>query len=173
MSSIGLDRDYRTVIPVPPSNPSATLQSEAHAIAMDSIPESAAIVLRRHPAPALPVGEVRSLLFGSPGAHAPSEDLFLRELRRRPDLVRILESPPRRWAGAGPRSWIVSRTPGDGEGLTLLIGRLRASLRHLGEGLEPGSALALARWERLLREEARLRGVLVRRREARAPAEGS
>jgi hypothetical protein len=132
---------------------------------MDSIPESAATVLRRHPAPALPIGEIRTLLFGSPGGRPLAEDALLRELRRRPDLVRVLESPPRRWAGAGPRSWIMARVPGDGEAPTLLASRLRASLRHLGEGLDSGSALALARWERLLREEARLRVVLRQRRE--------
>jgi hypothetical protein len=59
----------------------------------------------------------------------------------------------------------MARVPGDGEAPTLLASRLRASLRHLGEGLDSGSALALARWERLLREEARLRVVLRQRRE--------
>ncbi len=137
---------------------------------MDSIPESAATVLRRHPAPALPIGEVRTLLFGSPGGRPLPEEVLLRELRRRPDLVRVLESPPRRWAGAGPRSWIVARVPGDGEARTPLSARLRASLRHLGEGLESGSALALARWERLLREEERLRAAL--RRRPASPGEG-
>jgi hypothetical protein len=138
---------------------------------MDSIPESAASMLQRHPAPALTVEEVRALLHGGSGAPPASEDILLRELRRRPDLLRILELPPRRWAGAGPRSWILARGPGDGEARRALTGILRASLRHLGERLDPDSALALARWERLIREEGRIRRALSRRRTK--PAQGS
>lgn len=135
---------------------------------MDSIPESTASMLRRHPAPALTLSQVRALLYGSPGAPSPPEASLLRELRRRPDLIRILEPPSRRWAGAGPRSWILARVPGDEERPRALAGKLRASLRHLGEGVETDSSLALARWERLVREEGRVRLALSRRR---APGE--
>jgi hypothetical protein len=139
---------------------------------MDSIPESAASMLQRHPAPALTVEEVRTLLHGGSGAPPANTDILLRELRRRPDLLRILELPPRRWAGAGPRSWVLARRPGDREARRALTGILRASLRHLGERLDPDSALALARWERLVREEGRIRHALSRRRTPPAPGSG-
>jgi hypothetical protein len=131
---------------------------------MSSIPEATASTLRHHPAPALTLDSLRELLHGSPGGPTSGEEILLRELRRRPDLVRILETPPRRWAGAGPRAWILARGPGAVEEDRGLSGRLRASLRHLAEGVDPGSALELARWERLVREEGRVRLALNRRR---------
>ena len=139
---------------------------------MDSIPESAASMLQRHPAPALSVEEVGNLLHGGSEAPRANAELLLRELRRRPDLFRILELPPRRWAGAGPRSWVLARRPGDREAHRALTGILRASLRHLGEELDVDSALALARWERLVREEGRIRHALSRRRTPPTPGSG-
>lgn len=135
---------------------------------MESIPESTASVLRRHPAPALTLSEVHALLYGTPGVSSPSESALLQELRRRPDLFRVLEPPARRWAGSGPRSWVLARVPGEDERLRALASRLRTSVRHLGEGVEPDSALALARWERMVREEGRVR-LALRRRLQREP----
>lgn len=133
-------------------------------VPMDSISESTASLLERHPAPALTLEELRTLVQGGHKASSTGGETLLRELRRRPDLLRILELPPRRWAGAGPRAWIMSRRPGAREAHRALPGILRTCLRHLAEQVDPASALALARWERLVREEGRVRLALSRRR---------
>lgn len=130
---------------------------------MHNTPEDLVRLLRHHPSPALSVEEARNLVAESdPGSRPPEPDAFASMTMRDPQL-RLLALTNRRWAGAGPSSWILLRTPGGPGSSRSILGRLRESLRRLGEELEPGSTLALARWERMLREERKVRLVLRRR----------
>ncbi|TVP55016.1 MAG: hypothetical protein EA351_11610 [Gemmatimonadales bacterium] len=140
---------------------------------MQTPPEHLVRILRHHPAPAVSIDEAQELIAeSSPESQPPDRDSVARLLARDPQL-RLLTPPSRRWAGAGPRSWILIRNSPEVPEARSIEGRLRTSLRRIGDHLEPGSIRALARWERLLREERKVRSALRRRLRSRTPEAGS
>lgn len=123
-------------------------------------------VLDRHPAPALSLTELSALLARERAGRTPEPDRLADTLRTRRGEIRILETDPARLAMVEPNGWAVA-PPGAHRGgipARSLAGRLRETLRTLGEVLEPGSNTALARWARMLNEERRVREILRRRR---------
>ncbi len=131
----------------------------------DGLKRTAQDVLDRHPAPALPLGELHTLVVQEGGGIPPRMEQLVRDLRRRDNEIRVLRTDPRRLAQLAPGGWAVA-PPGGRRGCvphSSLCGRLRESVRALGEALEPGSNIALARWARLLHEERRARRALSRR----------
>jgi hypothetical protein len=137
---------------------------------MDFVPEQISGLLQRTSASALPLGELRTLLTGTSALPPPSDEHLLREFRRYPELFQVVEAPEtsRRWGS--PRAWILARRAPEPGSHPSLTARMRASLRILAEQVDGQSQHDLARWERLLREEGRVRNALSRRRSG--PAEG-
>jgi len=141
---------------------------------MDSLRQTAASLLERHPSPALPIEVVRDLLaHGSPSATPDTEGLLAR-LHDPEGTVQVLRRPRRRWlAPVGPRAWILAPVTGDRADRThhanracrtppAILGRMRASLQRLAGAVEPESSQAWARWTRMLDEEARVRRIMKR-----------
>jgi len=131
---------------------------------VDSIPEQALGLLRRSPSPALPLGELRTLLTGTFGGFAPSEERLLQEMRQYPELFRLIEAPESIRRFGSPRAWVLTCPDSDDPPPPSLARKLRASLQGLGDQVDCQSLIDLARWERLLREEGRVRAALSRRR---------
>lgn len=144
------------------------------------IPEAILELLARAAAPALPAGriaEAAARLSGSPLPGLDAEGPLLRGLRRRPDLVKVVEGWRGPWKVLGPEpdalppevraalerqgvaagTWIVPLAPplhDGGERPALRL--LRRSLRYLGRMTELDSPRAAARWIRIIREAAAL-----------------
>lgn len=159
---------------------------------MDTVAERAHRVLARQPTPALSVRELHRLMSGELGGPSPPRELFLHQLRRRPDLFRVLRPWRGPWSGlVAPESgrpgappvvtdlqvdsgaWVVP-TGGSGppEGEPDSATRtLRATLLAVGRDVDEGSLLALTRWMGMVREGRRVRRWISRRRSARAVGE--
>jgi hypothetical protein len=135
---------------------------------MSRFAETATDVLERHPAPAVSVVELHELL----GRELPSSGVELLSpavmvgLAREKKELRLLRAPRRRWIRPfDPPAWVV-RDPAArdrGSPARSIPGRLRLTLRRFGRGVDPDSALAWARWNRLLEEERQIRRHLTRR----------
>ncbi len=135
----------------------------------DGLKRTAQEVLDRHPAPALPLHELHTLVARERSGIAPRVEQLVRSLRPRSTGIRLVETDPLRLAKVAPRGWAVA-PPGrqrGGVSHRSVNGKLRESVRALGEALEPGSNIALARWARLLHEERRARRALARRSSSR------
>lgn len=122
-------------------------------------------ILDRHPAPALPVEEVGRLVARTGSLPAPAPELLARVVRESPGALRLVEGDRERLGAGGPSRWILAPSGGRRGRVPAasLAGRLRETVRALGEWVEPGSNVALARWARLLLEEQRARRVIERR----------
>ena len=130
----------------------------------DGLKRAAQDVLDRHPAPALPLNELHELVVQEGSGIPPRMEHLVRNLRRTDNDIRVLGTDPRRLSELAPGGWAVA-PPGERRGCMpqrSICGKLRESVRALGEALEPGSNIALARWARLLHEERRARRVLNR-----------
>jgi hypothetical protein len=140
---------------------------------MDTLADRAAQSLNRHPAAALPLEELSDQVRG--GGVAVGTGVLLRALEARPDLFRVLDPWRGPWRpgtrptdakarqrgsgapGAAPdpagARWVV------GLGRATLdrdpVGRLKASVAHLGRTLDERSVTDLARWLGMVREMAR------------------
>jgi hypothetical protein len=133
----------------------------------DPLSEAARAVLNRHPAPALPAEELCTLLARErPGAVPWGVDELLNALERADEGPRVIRGSSERLGQVTARRWVVAPAGHRAGGFPSrsLSGKMRESLRTLGESLEPGSHLALARWVRLLMEEERARRLLERRK---------
>lgn len=158
---------------------------------METVAERAHRVLARQRTPALSTRELHRLLSGELGGPPPPMELFLHQLRRRPDLFRILEpwrgpwgpllpSPRERSGSPGVAAdleirgdlWVV---PADGGGALdeepdPAVRTLRASLLAVGRRVDDGSVTALTRWMAMVREARRVRRWIFQRRSAEATA---
>jgi hypothetical protein len=128
----------------------------------DLLTPRAVTVLERHPAPALSVNDLRSLL-ALEGISAPAGTPLAAVLGSQGELFRVVNPRPRsRWTGSGERAWILARRRPRPDGAQRLSHRLRESLLRIGEAIPVRSPRALARWERFLMEEEAVRGALGR-----------
>lgn len=139
---------------------------------MDTLPDAAETVLRRHPAPALRLGELLRLVRRSLRDPALHRDRLLQSLGARPDRFRLLDpwrGPWKRMSDgldARPQSepWVVLvGDPGDEAGPSvdgMAASRMRACVRWMAAGVDPTSAWSLARWHGLALAEASVRAVL-------------
>lgn len=148
---------------------------------MESLLRSARRILDRHPAPALPFGELHRLVSEERAGPSPDPDLLLDRMRARPRRFRILDPWRGPWrpvarstrrgrarqyrrrlrrAGAPLEVWVVAPPDADGTRARAPgteLGRLRESLRWLAWTVDEDSPRALVRWLALLAGEARLR----------------
>jgi hypothetical protein len=90
----------------------------------------------------------------------PGTAVLLRSLKRLDRRVRMLEADEHRLGALGYHRWVLVRPGHPTPRPRTLVARMRESLQALGEALEPGSNLALARWARLLAEEGKIRRVI-------------
>lgn len=147
---------------------------------MESLPDVAHRVLARHPAPALPLGELhRQVALARSGPTPPAASLLAR-IRSRRRRFRILDPWRGPWrvlrsrsdgatrralreAGLGLDPWVMTADP-DGRAprhrADSTVSLLRTTMHHLSLAIDPDSASALARWILLLREEQAIRGRL-------------
>lgn len=133
---------------------------------MEPLSLTALDLLGRDPSPALPMDRMRALMAGESPGGDPDGTRLLEKLADGSGRLRVLVCPKRRWCTpVGPRAWILAgdRPRVESPPLRPLLARMRLTLRHLGRAVEPDSALAWARWTRLLEEEARVRTILTRR----------
>jgi hypothetical protein len=131
---------------------------------MERVHQQSLSVLERHPAPALPEDEIRSLL-RLEGVLAPEGPGLKQALAGQGNLFRVLTPKRRsRWIAARPRSWILARPRHTSRTPRALGHRMRETLRHLGEGISDHSHRALLRWERRLLEAAQANEMLERLR---------
>ncbi len=126
-------------------------------------------VLNRHPAPAIPLDDLCILIGRESGSHPPSPEVLLAALRTDPGQLLLIEGSGEKLGSVSPTLWVLgpradrTHAPGPGRDvasgvhLPKLVRHLRESVRVIGETIEPGSNLALARWARLLREEEQVR----------------
>lgn len=119
-------------------------------------------VLRRHPAPALSVSELKELLHRElPSSGADFLDpAVLERLAVEGRRLRLISEPRRRWIrGLGPSAWVLGeRAPGAAPSSDrTLLGRLRTSLRTMAPAVDAASVLAWARWNHLMAEEREVR----------------
>jgi hypothetical protein len=146
---------------------------------MSRFAEAAGEIVNRHPAPALSVPELKELLTGeipSAGLEFLDASVIQRLARETRDL-RLMTEPRRRWLPPlEPMAWVVTgRSAGEwGTAGRSLSRRLRSTLRRVGGSVDAESALAWARWNRLVEEERELRRHLTRLGSARptTPAPG-
>lgn len=133
---------------------------------MEKLTEALEEALDRHPAPALPLEEAGRLVARGNAAGAPAPELLVRSVRESAGALRLVEGDRERIGAVGPNRWILAPAGGrNGRYPAGSLGaRLRETVRTLGECVEPGSNLALARWARLLLEEQKVRRVIERRR---------
>lgn len=136
---------------------------------MQPLAEAVHAVLDRHPAPALSLDDLSALLERELPRRPPPPEGLLDTLRQRSDLFRVLEPRPRLWIGAPPHRWVVGRRAGGPAPPRSLAGRMRESLRRIGEATEPECTRSVARWERYLLEEAEARHALDRSRAVTPP----
>lgn len=134
---------------------------------MSRFTDAAGEIVNRHPAPAVSVPELKELLTGEiPGAGLEFLDAsVVQRLAREAGALRLMTGPRRRWLPPlEPMAWVVTGRPANdaGAGGRSLAGRLRSTLRRLGRTVDGESALAWARWNRLLAEERKLRRRLTR-----------
>lgn len=150
---------------------------------MDALVDRAARAAHRHPAAALPLGELARLVQKS-GARI-SDDVLLRALAADPARFRIVDPWRGPWCrlrtarrtGRRHRSGPPERTIRDlmdgprvvpGAGTTAwspgpagpALGRMRQTLIRLGWRVDDASPVDLARWHRLVLEGRRVRGRL-------------
>lgn len=138
---------------------------------MLTVHDAAVSILTRHPAPALPLDHVREFIRREgPGGRAPTHLEAARPGSSGP--LRVLGPTRRRWAGPGPRRWVLALGRGGRMPSRSLPGRMRESVRVIGLHVEPASMCALARWERVVREEGRVRESLSRKQAERGPLLG-
>jgi hypothetical protein len=131
---------------------------------VEALTRAAQAVMHRHPAPALPADELQDLVAREQPRACPSVRALLHALKNQSEAIRVLEGDEARFAATGTSSWVLP-TPGPASSPApspTLLGRMRESLRALGQDLEPGSNLGLARWARLLEEERQARRALKR-----------
>lgn len=124
--------------------------------------QTAREILLRHPAPAVQVEELQTLVARERPGPEPSLDHLIATLRPSETGIRVVDTDPPRLSWHAPTGWAVAPADEENHG-TSLARVMRESLRRLGECLEPGSNLALARWARLLNEERRARHLLEKR----------
>jgi len=139
---------------------------------MDTLPYTAETVLRRHPAPALRLGELLRLVRLSLRNPALDRDRLLRSLSACPERFRLLDP----WRGPWkrvivgpepvpqPEPWVVLVGDPGGEAGPSVDGmaaaRMRVCVRWMATGVDPTSAWSLARWHGLAVAEASVRTVL-------------
>jgi hypothetical protein len=135
---------------------------------MSRFTDAAGEIVNRHPAAALSIPELKDLLTGEiPSAGLEFLDVsVVRRLARETRTLRLVAEPPRRWLRPlEPTAWVVtgeSATRSGSPGRSL-SGRLRRTLRRMSGQVDEDSALAWARWNRLMEEERELRRHLTRR----------
>lgn len=155
---------------------------------METLLDRATRVARHHPAPALPLDELRRLVRGS--GVVVREEALLRALARKKDRFRVVDPWRGPWtelrppvgtpadvAGSDPagervalsrsfgQPWVVVRPrKTDEEDGSAVLRRLRWTVAHLGWEVDDRSVRDMTRWCRLLNEADR-----VRRRTRRSP----
>jgi len=128
----------------------------------DELEQTLKEVLDRHPAPALSLEELTALAVRERVGLEGDPKFLAQSLRRRRSDIRIVDTDPVRLGAITPQGWAVAPAGSRRGGFPArsLAGRLRETLRSLGQTLEPGSNTNLARWARMLSEERRLRRAL-------------
>lgn len=141
---------------------------------MDTLPDAAEAVLRRHPAPALRLDELLPLVRLALRDPALDRDRLLQSLSARPERFRLLDPWRGPWKrmidgpdpGPLPGPWVVVvGDPGGEAGPStggMAATRMRACVQWMAVGVDPTSAWSLARWHGLALAEASVRGVLKR-----------
>ena len=122
-------------------------------------------VIQRQAAPAMALNELRDLVARERPGFTPPPVSMATVIQRMDGSIRMIATDERRLGWMVPVGWIVP--PPGAKPPRTLVERLRHTLRRLGHSVEPGSGLALARWARMLREEARIRPLLESRQAAR------
>lgn len=140
---------------------------------MTRFSEAAGEIVKRHPAPAVSVGELRDLLTGELPSSGLEflDDVVIERLASEARALRLMKEPRRRWPRPlGPMGWILAgdRGPEAATHARSLESRMRTSLRCMGRAVDPESALSWARWNRLLEEERQARRYFNRRKRARS-----
>ncbi len=139
---------------------------------MNAILSTAEAVLRRHPAPALPLAELTDRLRSSGPDRRLTEARLRGLLERHPGRFRLVEVWSAPWAGArsgrsaadpcpGRALWVAAVHPDpDPPAGSGLAGPLRETVRWLAGRLDVRSRSAVARWHRMaLAEEAARRAL--------------
>ncbi len=138
---------------------------------MDPIAECAANTLARHPHPALRLGELLELMVDSVPVRLDASLLRV-ILERHPSLFRILDPGRGPWRDSlqaraeayAADPWVLLATDPASDGAphpTAL--RLRESVRWLGRGVDPRSALSVSRWYAIALAEREARRAIRRR----------
>jgi len=139
---------------------------------MNSIALRAEAALRRHPHPALRLGELVALI-------ADDIDRGLTPARLRPVLedhperFKVLDASIMRWgadpsgAGVGDAdadAWAIAiHDPDEPPDLPPQALRLRESVRWLGRGIDPRSPMEISRWYAIVLAERAVRAAVVRK----------
>ncbi len=142
---------------------------------METLPDTAETVLRRHPAPALRLSELLRLVRLALRDPALDRDRLLQSLSARPERFRLLDP----WKGPWRRvvegraskphaePWVVLvADPGGDAGAAVegvSLGRMRSCVRWMAGAVDPTSAWSLARWHGLALAETSARAALVRK----------
>ncbi len=137
---------------------------------METLAQRAAQSLAYHSSPALPLQELTEEV--RTGGGVVGTGVLLRALQERPDLFRLLDpwrgpwrAAPIRQSGRGMgeppaapvgERWVVPLGPSTGYPARDPLGRLKASMIHLGRTLDERSMTDLARWLAMVRESERL-----------------
>lgn len=154
---------------------------------MENLADLAARAAQRHPAPALHVRELATLVQGS-GARVP-EAILLRALATEPGRFRLVDPWRGPWSTLRRRSGPAGREPSRVSGAAaprlevfegpsvvpepgdtpwspgpaaVVLGLMRQTLVRLGWRVDESSPVDLARWYQLVLESARVRGRLTR-----------
>lgn len=119
-------------------------------------------IVGRHPAPAVALHELQELIeLELPDSGIAGLDVSVVErLATESRPVKVMAEPRRRWLQPlGPRAWIVDdrRKASPDAPPRTIPERVRRTLVRMGRGIDPESAIAWARWNRLLEEERELR----------------
>jgi len=141
---------------------------------MDVLAATAETVLRRHPSPALRLGELHRLVRSALRDSSLQLDRLTRTLVAHPDRFRMLDPWRGPWrhvaespaVGAGRDPWVVAVSDPGGEGEAARaegpVDRLRASVCWAAAGVDDQSTWSLARWHHLALSESRARERLSR-----------
>ncbi|MDH5759361.1 MAG: hypothetical protein OEZ65_07205 [Gemmatimonadota bacterium] len=124
-------------------------------------------ILRDHPAPAMPFGDLLVQVREHPSCSSVDGAKLLGVLKSAPDRVKILDPARGPWrpreggSAPSPDAWVaLLGTPRSGPSATSgtpALRILRESVRWLARGVDERSTSEVARWHRMVLEEAAVR----------------